>query len=87
MRVPRDSHERREMAFLNRDEFSTLLGAMDPFWRPLCITLVTTGIRWGEATALAVGDVDHEQGTARIRHAWKHTDGHGHGHVLGHRSR
>lgn len=81
MRMPKDSHERKEMVMLNRDEFATLLAAMDPFWHPLCITLVATGIRWGEATALTVGDVDLDQGTARIRQAWKHTDGHGH--VLG----
>lgn len=81
MRMPKDSHERREMVMLTRDEFTRLLDAMDPFWHPLCVTMVATGIRWGEATALTVGDVDLDQGTARIRQAWKHTDGHGH--VLG----
>lgn len=78
MRMPRTDHQRREMVMLTRAEFAQLLGGMDEQWRPLCILLVATGIRWGEATALQVGDVDLVAGTARIRQAWKHTDGKGH---------
>jgi integrase len=78
MRIPRTDHERREMVFLTRAEFARLLAGMNERWHPLCILLVATGIRWGEATALQVGDVDLTTRTARIRQAWKHTDGKGH---------
>lgn len=78
MRMPRTDHQRREMVMLTRQEFARLIEPMDARWRPLCLLLVSTGIRWGEATALQVGDVDLAAGTARIRQAWKHTDGKGH---------
>lgn len=78
MRMPRTDHERREMVMLTRTEFARLLAGMDERWQPLVVLLVATGIRWGEATALQVGDVDLDAGTARIRQAWKHTDGKGH---------
>lgn len=76
MRLPRTSHLTQEMVMLTRAEFMKLLSAVDDHWRPLLVTLVGTGIRWGEATALMAGDVDLANGTARIRQAWKHTDGH-----------
>jgi integrase len=78
MRMPRTDHDRREMVMLTRQEFARLIEPMKDHWKPLCILLVATGIRWGEATALRVGDVDLVAGTARIRQAWKHTDGKGH---------
>lgn len=78
MRMPRDEHQRREMVMLTRAEFAQLLQVLPERWRPLVVLLVATGIRWGEATALQVADVDLAAGTARIRQAWKHTDGKGH---------
>ena len=80
-RLPRTDSD--EMVFLTRDEFALLVGAMTPRWRPLTRWLVGTGTRFGEATALTVGDiavsvrvVDEAQvreGTARINKAWKYT--------------
>lgn len=40
-------------------------------YRDLCRFLLGAGARWGEATALTVGDVDPFAGTVRIRRAWK----------------
>ena len=80
MRLPaRD--ETVEMVTLTEPEILEFVGCVKERWRPLVVTLVGTGMRWGEATALTVGDVDLDAATARIRQAWKHTDGHGH--VLG----
>lgn len=78
VRLPRSI--RREMTFLTHGEFAQLLGEVSAYWRPLVTTMVGTGVRWGEATALAVKDVDLDVAapTIRIRQAWKHTDGKGH---------
>lgn len=54
----RNDHERAEMRFLTIPEFSRLLGATPAHWLPLVMTLGGTGIRWGEAAALTVGDLD-----------------------------
>lgn len=78
VRVPRSI--KREMTFLTHSEFAQLLGHVPAYWRPLVTTLAGTGMRWGEATALAVKDVDLDAAAPaiRIRQAWKHTDGKGH---------
>ena len=70
-RLPRTG--RKEMVFLTRTEFDTLLSHMPEYWRPLTTWLVATGTRFSEATALQVGDIDREQSTARIVRAWKYT--------------
>jgi integrase len=77
IRLPRSI--RREMTFLTAKEFAQLLAALDEFWHPLVITLAGTGLRWGEATALAVRDLDLDgpSPAVRVRQAWKHTDGRG----------
>jgi integrase len=49
--------ERREPVFLTREEFGAILAAAPEPWHPFLITLVGTGLRFGEATALQVGDV------------------------------
>lgn len=76
VRLPRA--DRAEMTFLTHDEFARLLGHVPEQWRPLVMLLAGTGMRWGEATALTVADVDLEASAIRIRQAWKHTDGDGH---------
>jgi integrase len=50
--------ERREMRFLTDPEIARLIAAMPEHWRPLVLLLVATGLRWGEAIGLRVGDVD-----------------------------
>lgn len=41
-----------EMRFLEKSEFAALLQFFSSFYRPLVLTLVMTGIRWGEAAGL-----------------------------------
>lgn len=75
-RLPRT--EREEMCFLEPGDFALLLHYIVDRWEPLVTMLVSTGLRWGEATALQVGDVDRAQGTVRVVRAWKYTSGDGH---------
>jgi len=73
LRLPAE-HEREEMCFLTRDEFRTLHDLAPERYRLLLRTLVESGLRWGEATALQprhlVGD------TLVVDQAWK-ADAHG----------
>ena len=58
---------------LTRDEFGLLLSKVSAHYQPLVLTLVATGLRWGEATALTAGDVDlaARPATVRVKKAWK----------------
>lgn len=60
-----------ELEVLTADEWARLEDAMQEHYRPLLRFLVATGCRFGEATALQVGDVDLGRRTVRIRRAWK----------------
>ncbi|MFH5825014.1 tyrosine-type recombinase/integrase [Georgenia sp. AZ-5] len=76
-RLPR-TLQRDEMTFLTPGEFAVLADAVPAYWRPLVTTLVGTGLRVSEATALQVQDVDLDNGTVRVVRAWKRaTDGTG----------
>lgn len=68
-RLPR--WDRKEMVFLERDEFKILLHAVPEYWRPLVEFLVSSGCRWSEATALKPAAVNVNAGTVRITKAWK----------------
>jgi integrase len=50
--------QRKEMRFLTDPEIARLIAALPVHWRPLILLLVGTGLRWGEAVGLRVGDVD-----------------------------
>ena len=63
--------ERREMVFLSPDEFTTLLSYIPVRHQSLVLFLATTGLRWGEATALRPADFDLEAKTVRVSRAWK----------------
>jgi integrase len=69
-----DDHGADEMCFLTRDEFRTLHDLAPARYRLLLRTLVESGLRWGEVTALQprhlVGD------TLVVDQAWK-ADAHG----------
>ena len=67
------STERREMVFLTPPEFDVLLEHVNPDARGLVTVLVGSGMRWGEATALKVGDWDHTNGRVTVARAWKYT--------------
>ncbi|MGY1945290.1 tyrosine-type recombinase/integrase [Nocardia asiatica] len=71
---------RRECVFLEPEEFDIVYAAVPQRWRPMVLFLVTTGMRYSEATAIRVGDLNrhvHDDGlvfyTARISKAWKYT--------------
>lgn len=71
-RLPRTL--RREMVFLTRDQFAAVHATISQErWADLAQWLVSTGMRFGEATALTATDVDVEAKTCRIVRAWKHT--------------
>lgn len=73
MRLPQTSHQGTEMTFLTVDEFDDLFELIPQHFQPLVLTLVGTGMRFGEATALQVRDVNLATNSIHIRQAWKMT--------------
>ena len=71
--LPKSQSTHDEMTVLTRDEFALLLSKVTPYYQPLVLTLVATGLRWGEATALLAADVDlvSRPATIRVTKAWK----------------
>ncbi|MFE5853585.1 tyrosine-type recombinase/integrase [Streptomyces sp. NPDC056500] len=73
--LPRmDDHIEDDMTFLERDEYARVaMEIKDPDARDLADWLVSTGMRWGEATALQVRDLSLSADipTANIQRAWK----------------
>lgn len=66
-----------ENVFLSWDEFQELYRFIPEHYKPLILLLATTGLRWGEATALRPGDVDLKALTLRVSRAWKHSSAKG----------
>ncbi|WP_083868509.1 tyrosine-type recombinase/integrase [Nocardia niigatensis] len=64
-----------EMCFLDADEFAALWQEIPERWRLLVKFMVAAGTRWGETTALRVGDVNPVQNTVHVHRAWKYTGG------------
>jgi len=62
-----------EMVFLSADEFTHLLAYIPTRYQPLVLLLATTGLRWGEATALRPADFDLDRKTVRVSRAWKNS--------------
>lgn len=60
-------HERPEMICLTPQEFGQLRALLPERWRPFATVLAGTGMRFGEAVALRVGDVDLLAPTPIIR--------------------
>lgn len=62
-----------DMEFLTPGEFDSILAHIPDWYRPLTITLVGTGLRYGEATALQVRQVDllSSRPTLSVVRAWK----------------
>ncbi len=73
--LPRLDDEDDEHVYLTKAEVGVLLSLVGEHWRPLVAFLASTGARYSEATALAVGSVDTKAGTARVSRAWKYTAG------------
>nr|BFF17096.1 hypothetical protein GCM10025730_06170 [Promicromonospora thailandica] len=67
------------MTPLTPAEYARFRECFTPYWQPLVQTLFETGLRWGEATALQVRDLDLKATdaagdpapTLRIERAWK----------------
>lgn len=79
----RSDHEREEHRYLSIAEFSKILAATPEHWRPLVLTLAGTGIRYGEAAALTVADVDLDAGLLRVVKAEKVDPEHPGGVIVG----
>ncbi len=73
VRLPDTSHTREDMVVLSEVERRRLVGCLPEHYRPLATFLLLTGLRWGEATALTVGNVDFDGAVLHVRQAWKHT--------------
>lgn len=67
----RTDHETVEHRYLTQQEFWRVLDATPAHWRPLVTTLGGTGMRWGEAAALTVGDINVAARTVSITKAEK----------------
>lgn len=72
MKLPRNTeHLVRQHRFLTAGEYFALLDEIPEHWRPLVATLAGTGMRWGEAEALLVTDVNRDAMTIRVNKAIK----------------
>jgi len=80
VRLPRAKEtEATDARFLTHDEFDRLYAAMNDHYKTLLLTLVGTGMRWAEAQALRVGEVDLDGlGTIKVIRSTKWVPGQGH---------
>jgi integrase len=61
-----------EMVFLTRQEFDSVLAATPEHYQPFTLFQYLTGLRWSEATALTVADVQIlGRRTVTVNKAWK----------------
>ena len=67
--------KRRDYVFLTHGQVLTLAAEAGP-WRLLILLLAYTGLRWGEATALRVCDIDFERRRVDVRRAFSDVGGH-----------
>lgn len=74
-RLPRvDDHVDEEMTFLEREEYQRIAAEItDPDARDLADWLVGTGMRWSEAAALRISDLNlnSDRPSVNIQRAWK----------------
>ena len=70
----------REAHFLRAEDFGLILAEIPEHYRPAVLILGTTGLRWGEASALTVGDVEIRGAlpvlrvTKAVKHRARQTD-------------
>lgn len=72
-----DDDETPEMEIFTEDEWQAFHDAIAPYYRPLTLFLIATGVRIGEATAVQVRDLNltGARPTVTIRRAWKKGEG------------
>lgn len=75
--LPRvDEHTAEEMVFLEHDEYQLIHDRFtNDAARDLADLLVGTGLRWSEATALQVRDLNRRTRTISVQRAWKQAEG------------
>lgn len=66
-----EAHESAEHRYMDADELLQIIDDTAERYQPLMWMLVGTGMRWSEATALTVGDIDLAAKTVRVTKAWK----------------
>ena len=72
VKLPSHEHdEESEHRYLAPGELMQVIEDTSPHFRPLVWMLMGTGMRWSEATALTVADVQLGARTVRINKAWK----------------
>jgi integrase len=70
------SHKvQREKVLLTHEQVSLLADAVNPWYREFVLFLAYTGLRFGEATALQVGDVNLLKRRILVRRAWSNVKG------------
>jgi integrase len=67
--------QRRDYVYLTHSQVRMLADQAGP-WRPLVLLLGYTGLRWGEATALRVCDIDFHRRRVDVRRAFSDVGGH-----------
>jgi integrase len=72
VRLPRTGEEVREdTQFLTHEDFARVLAEIPADYQPLVLTLVGSGLRWSEATALQAKHINVKAHTIAVRQAWK----------------
>lgn len=66
--LEKPKYDTPEMDWFTPEEAQRLLGTMDPYWRPLLMTMFMTGARPGEAIALRWKDVDLGHALLNVRY-------------------
>ena len=75
-RLPRTGEETvEENRYLTHGEFDRLYATTPAHWQPFVLLLFGTGLRFSEATALQVQDINLTAGTVRVMRAWKREKG------------
>ena len=71
------AHKKRAPVFMTDSQVAALIGALPRDWRPFVELLLSTGLRWSEATALRPSDFNLEATppTVRVERAWKKDGG------------
>jgi integrase len=66
--LQKPKYETPEMDWFTPEEAHRLIEALDPYWRPLFMTMFMTGVRPGEAIALRWKDIDLAHGLLNVRY-------------------
>lgn len=65
--LEKPKYDTPEMDWFTAEEAHLLLSALDPYWRPLFMTMFMTGVRPGEAVALRWKDLDLNHSLLNVR--------------------